>query len=112
MELFEFIMVLLSIVIGLGIAEVLKGFAWSLRFRKVNRAYWVHLVLVLAILLAFLQQWWEAWEFQGIDQWGFVDLLLLLTGSVCLYLIAHLLYPEESAGADLREYYYSVARPM
>lgn len=105
-------MVLLSIVIGLGIAEILKGFAWYLRFRKVDRGYWVHSILVVVVFLAFLQTWWESWEFQGVDQWGFVDLLFLLAGPVCLYLIAHLLYPEESAGANLREYYYSVARPM
>lgn len=112
MELFEFLMVLVSIIIGLGVAEVLTGVARVLRHRDSVRLNWVHTALVAAIFLALLQMWWESWGLQDMSEWSFPGLLMMLTGPVCLFLIAHLLYPEVVAGSDLRRYYYEVARPI
>ena len=39
MSLFEFLMVLVSIIIGLGIAEVLTGVARQLRSRESTQGY-------------------------------------------------------------------------
>ena len=52
MELFEFLMVLVSIIIGLGVAEVLTGVARELRYRKSVQHDWLHAVLVIGIFLA------------------------------------------------------------
>ena len=112
MELFEFLMVLVSIIIGLGVAEVLTGVARVLRHSDSVQRYWVHTTLVVAISLALLQMWWESWGLHDMSEWSFPGLLMMLTGPVSLYLIAHLLYPEEVAGSDLRKYYYDVARPI
>ena len=112
MELFEFLMVLVSIIIGLGVAEVLTGVARNLRHSDSVQRDWVHTVLVAAIFLALLQQWWESWSLRGATEWSFPALLMMLAGPVCLFLIAHLLYPEEVAGSDLRKYYSDVSRPI
>ena len=112
MELFEFLMVLVSIIIGLGVAEVLTGVAGVLRHRDSNRLYWVHTVTAVTIFLALLQTWWESWGLRGATEWSFPGLLMMLTGPVCLFLLAHLLWPEEMPGSDLREYYYRIARPF
>jgi hypothetical protein len=45
MSLFEFLMVLVSIIIGLGIAEILTGVARQIRCRGSIHRYWVHSVL-------------------------------------------------------------------
>ena len=112
MELFEFLMVLVSIIIGLGVAEVLTGVARELRYRKSVQHDWLHTVLVIGIFLALLQQWWESWSLQRFPEWSFPGLLMMLIGPVGLFLVAHLLYPDEVDAADLREYYFSVARPI
>lgn len=112
MELFEFLMVLVSIIIGLGIAETLTGLARALRCRDSVKHYWVHSVLVLVIFIAQLQQWWESWGLRDTPEWTFFALILMLIGPVCLFLIAHLLFPEPVAGANLREYYYGPMRPV
>jgi hypothetical protein len=44
--LFEFIIILKSIVIGLAMAQVLTGFASSLRDPDLHRPCWVHTKLV------------------------------------------------------------------
>jgi len=37
---------------------------------------------------------------------------MMLSGPVGLFLIAHLLFPEPMLGANIREYYYGVMRPV
>ena len=57
MSLFEFLMVLLSIIIGLGLAEILRGIARHIRNRDSASGYWVHAVVVCLVFVALLQQW-------------------------------------------------------
>ena len=112
LSIFEFVMVLVSIIIGLGIAEILNGVASQLRHRRTVRFYWVHSVFAMAIFLALIQQWWEIWGLSTATVWTIVGLLMMLGGPVGLYLIAHLLFPENLRGADLRDYYYGEMRPV
>lgn len=112
MSLFEFLMVLVSIIIGLGITELLKGVAQMFRFRQSVTPYWVHSVLIVFVMVALLQQWWEIWGLQRVSSWTFPGLLLMLSGPVGLFLIAHLLFPQPVRGADVRDYYYGEMRPV
>jgi hypothetical protein len=112
MSLFEFLMVLVSIIIGLGIAEILTGIARVIRCRDSIQSYWVHSVLVIFVFVALLQQWWEIWGVRGTPEWTFPGLIMMLGGPICLFLMAHLLFPEPVQGANLREYYYDAMRPI
>lgn len=112
MSMFEFLMVLVSIIIGLGIAEILTGVARRIRSRNSVQGYWIHSILTAAIFVALLQQWWEIWGLQTASEWTFNGLLMMLTGPVGLFLIAHLIFPEPMPGANLRDYYYGPMRPV
>ena len=112
MGIFEFLMVLVSIIIGLGIGEILTGIARVIRCRKSITGYWIHSVVVAAIFFALLQQWWEIWGLRAASEWTFYGLLMMLAGPVGLNLIAHLLFPEPVQGANLRDYYYGAMRPV
>jgi len=106
MDRFSFIMVLHSIIVGLGVTELLSNVARQIRHRASVKTYWLHSLLVLIIFTAFLQQWWEMWFLQSVETWTFPIIFLLLGGPICLYIIAHLLYPEDMEGADLKALYF------
>jgi len=110
MELFEFVMVLVSIIVGLGIATLLTGVANLLRARGTVRLYWVHSLAVALVFLAHAQVWWESWDLNSAPQWSFGGLLMMLGSPICLFLISHLLFPETLRDADLSEYYFEMAR--
>ena len=107
MSIFEFLMVLVSLIIGLGIAEILTGIASAIRSRKTINFYWVQAVLVTIVFLALLQQWWEAWALNTVEVWSFHGLLMMISGPIGLFLISHLLFPDKTEGADLKAYYYN-----
>ena len=109
MGLFEFVMILLSVVAGLGLAEVLSGTASVLRARNDIRFHWLHVLFQFGVFFALLQVWWESWALRNVPMVSFWAMLMLLAGPVCLFLMAHLLYPRPVEGADLEAHYYRQA---
>ena len=110
MDRFEFLMVLLSIIVGLGIAELLTNVVRQIRARNNTQGFWVHSGLVAILFLAFLQIWWESWDLREVEQWTFPALLLMLAGPAGLFVLSHLLYPQEIEDADLEAYYFENSR--
>ncbi len=107
MDRFEFVMVLLSIIIGLGIGGLLTNVARQIRAGSKCKGFWVHSGVVAALFLAFLQMWWESWGLQRMDVWTFPLLLLMLVPPSGLFIISHLIYPNKLEGADLESYYFA-----
>ena len=105
-------MVLVSIIVGLGVAEVLTGVARQIRFRDSSVGYWVHACAVAIIFFALLQNWWELWVLRDAAQWNFLGLVLMLLPPSALYLVAHLIFPDSIQGAKFRTHYYGEMRPI
>ena len=110
LALFEFVTILLSIVVGLAMTQILVGIANSIRDPDVVRPYLVHSMLAVALLVVLIQQWWEAWSLRGRSEWSFFDLLVMLMPTIGGFLVAHVLFPRAGAPCDLREYYYARRR--
>jgi hypothetical protein len=106
MTLFDFLMVLDSIIIGLGLSEILTGLGQLLRSRGAVRAYGVHAAVVGLILVTLVQHWWDTWGLRDIAQWNFAGLLLFVSGPVLLFLLGYLAFPQSVADWNLEEYYY------
>ena len=100
-------MVLVSLIVGLGLAELLSNVAKLIRDRHSITFYWVHTLFVAIIFLALLQSWWEVWWLNSISTWSFVGLIAMLGGPIGLFVIAHLAFPSVSRNSNLRTYYYS-----
>ncbi|MDH4047387.1 MAG: hypothetical protein OEW68_14185 [Gammaproteobacteria bacterium] len=106
MGLFEFLMILLSVIIGLALTELLTGVASLLRVRETVHFYWVHVGLQFGIFIALLQQWWESWDLARVEVISFGAVLLLIVPSLVLFLIAHMLFPRPATDTNLEDYYY------
>jgi hypothetical protein len=110
MDRFSFVMVLLSIIVGLGVTELLTNFARQIQNRAKSKFYWLHTVLALLVFIALLQQWWESWDQRLVENWSFPILLLMLGGPIGLYLISHLLFPKEASEVNFENHYYDNSR--
>ena len=63
MDIFEYVAVLTSIIIGLGITHLLRGVAGLIQHPDQHRIYWVHLVWVGYLFFTLIFWWW--WERRG-----------------------------------------------
>ncbi len=110
METIEFIAILVSIVVGLAMAEVLQGFADSLRHRLSLRGYWP--IFVFGALVLAMSIWTVRWLWisEGLGVWTWGQLGLALAPGLIIFVMARLTFPQELEGCDLRAYYFNQSR--
>jgi hypothetical protein len=102
-NVFSYLTVLISIVLGLGIAHLLGGVARSVSRRKTTTFYWPTLVWILVLLILIIQVWWVDFSLNRQAHWtlpGFASTLLI---PATLYFMSFLILPETS---DMRETYF------
>jgi hypothetical protein len=109
---FEHLSVLISIIIGLGIAHLLFNVHRLVVARERVRGYWLAIVWVALVFTAQVQWWWSSFGFRDEVRWNFFYFLFILLSPVSLYLAAAFVLPdiERRRRYDLREYYYRNSR--
>jgi hypothetical protein len=100
MSSFEFIAALMSIIIGLGVTNLLAGAGRAFYRRKENPLDEVHIVLTLATLLLLVLQWWVTFKWNTEITWSFDRFLLLIVWTITLYMLTVFLYPPDLSEAE------------
>lgn len=111
MSVMEFILVAHAIIVGLAVAELLRGFADLIRTDRRRGSLRLYLVAAWTLLL-LLQVWWAIWRVGTRDVWTFPEFMAFLLPVALLYVIARLCFPAEMSGADLNAYYRRVSRAI
>jgi hypothetical protein len=107
MDLFEYVGVLVSIVVGLALAHILTGVSRTIQALGQVRLYWVHSLWTLNIMVYLVFFWWFIYHWSGVEHWSFFLFVFLLLYAVALYLISALLFPAElPPGFDFKEHFY------
>jgi hypothetical protein len=108
MDVYLHVRVLLSMILGLGVAHLLRGLARIVQHPKKIRIYWVHLVWALFLFLYLIHFWWWEFSLQKVTQWTFPLYFFIAIYATLLYLLCTLLFPDEMDEYDgYRGYFYS-----
>ncbi|MFL6775643.1 MAG: hypothetical protein ACJ8FN_04530 [Sphingomicrobium sp.] len=99
MQMFEYVIVLISIVIGLALTHLMQGIAGVIQHPRRAGVWWVHLVWVGYMFLSIVFWWWWEFQLQRIQTWTFSIYLFVVFYAFYLYLICAMLFPR-----DLEEY--------
>lgn len=95
MSEFEYISVLLSIIIGLAVTQLLSGIARLVRDgRSLAPAWWI-MAIVATLLLGSLQVWWISFEWRGFTGWTFFSYAAFMVLPSLLYLLSYLVLPAD-----------------
>ena len=108
MSVMEFLLVPHAIIVGLAVAEILRGLADTLRAEDSQISYRLLLIASWALLLLW-QLWWAVWRVGDRTEWTFPEYLVLLFPVAILYMIARLCFPEKVSGSNLQAYYLRVS---
>lgn len=106
MGLFEYISVLTSIIVGLGIAHLLRGLAELVQHPGRHKIYWVHLLWVGFMFFNMVFFWWWEFSLEALDVWLFQHYLFVVIYAVVLYLTCALLFPNDLDGYSGFEDYF------
>ena len=111
MDHFEYVMVLISIIVGLGIAHLLTGVGGIID-RRAGKRPELHLSVPHGAWIAFtftwlVQFWWWEFRFSELDPEWTIDLyFFLVTYAVTLFLMAVILVPKSWDGIENLDDYF------
>lgn len=108
----EYLSVLVSIVLGLGLSHLLSGVGRLIVERHRVRFYWVSVAQLCIVFLATVQFWWSTFGYGEEVENNFFAFLFFLLAPIFLYLMAALVVPglegESEEAVSLKEHYYAV----
>lgn len=105
---FEYLSVLISIIVGLGVSHLLSSAARLIQARRQVRFYAPTLIWMCFLLLVQVQVWWVAFERADQVAWNFFIFLLYLLIPISAFLLAYLIVPDldRPGTIDLRASYH------
>ncbi|HJN76976.1 MAG TPA: hypothetical protein QGF58_23830 [Myxococcota bacterium] len=114
MELFEYSITFILVVIGLGTCRIVGGLGHYLQRRERIEGYWLHGFLVLIVFLAHINFWWTSWSYNDSRFWDFNLASMLIARTIVLYLSTVLVIPDGDgwASTTLKAYYRKCHRPV
>ncbi len=111
MSAFDYLSVLISIILGLGITQVLSGFGRLLNVRSRVRWYGPAVAWGVLLLLIHVQTWWAMFQLRTRPTWTLPVFLFVLLLPILLYLMAALALPDAGGTEpiDMKASYYAHA---
>ena len=110
MNSFEFIMILVSIIIGLGIAELLQTV--SKIIKGAVEGGLLYILWTVNMLNMLIQCFWAYWLYENRVDWTYIELILILLGPIIMYIIASLLYLPNNQYNQFDEYFINHRLPF
>ena len=109
MDDFAHLSVLISIVLGLGLTNLLMGMARIVQMRAQVRIYWPTLVWAFTLLLVFVQTWWTMFGLRNVATWTFQAFAVTLMQPILLFFLSALALPDfdRDESLDLRANYFA-----
>jgi len=113
MSPFEYVIVLISIILGLGITTLLTGVAQLIKHHERTRFYGPYLILIVLVFVLHVHEWWESYTLKSVAVWPLLLFLFIILYPINLYVLAHLLFPSNlDSGYDTRDFYHTNYRKI
>jgi hypothetical protein len=105
---FDYLTVLISIVLGLAITNVLTRLALVMQARQRTNFYWPPIAWAIWIFFIAVQHWWSQWSWRRSPEPSFGGFWLQLLTPVLLFLISALVLPDREVDGklDLEDWYF------
>jgi hypothetical protein len=105
---YEHISVLISIVIGLGLTDILSNVHELVQARDRVRVHWLPVTWAALIFVGLIQWWWSSFGFRDQEDWNFFYFLFLMLRPVTQYLSAAFVLPRvgQEGVCDMGAYYF------
>lgn len=111
MGIFEYLGVLISVIMGLGITHLAIGASKLVQNRDQCKPYLAHSLWTLAILLYILIVWWGMYWWSKHVDWRAYQYLFITLYALALFFLSALLYPYDmDKDIDVEAYFFKQRR--
>jgi hypothetical protein len=111
LDLFEFIIGMISVILALAVAQLFLGVADLVRHRARVSFYLGHSVWLINLFLLTFLHWWSIWAFRDLP-WNFGMFFFSLIGPSLMFFAAAVLNPKDfpEQGVELAQYFLGIRR--
>lgn len=111
MDAFSYLSVLISIILGLGIQQVLQGYRALILSRRRVTFYAPPLIWSVLLLFMVAQHWWSSFHLAARTEWSFAIFATILVMTALIYMMTAIVLPDipPDEPIDLKEHYYREA---
>ena len=111
MDAFSYLSVLTSIILGLGIQQVLQGYRALILSRRRVKFYAPPLVWSVLLLAMVAQHWWASFHLAQRTEWSFAIFATILVMTALIYMMTAIVLPDipPDEPIDLKDHYYREA---
>lgn len=107
MGVFEYIGVLISVIMGLAITHLAVGTSKLIQCRDTAKPYLPHALWTVNILLHILMIWWSMFWWSSLEDWNAFYYLGITLYAIVLFLMAAMLYPYDMHhDIDVEAYFF------
>jgi hypothetical protein len=105
---FEYVTVLISIILGLGITQIVTGLADLIHQWDRVKVYWPHLLWIFLIFFLHIQEWWATYELRSFTSWRLISFFFVIIYPIILFILARLWFPLglTDGTIDLKKFYF------
>jgi len=104
---FEYVSVLISIVLGLGITQIVSGVADIIHQWNKVKLYWPHLMWIAFVFFLHIQEWWVLYDLRTLSEWKLPTFLFIILYPINLFILARILFPSVGADSvDFKKFYF------
>ena len=108
MTSFEYLSVLISVIVGLGLSHLLTSAARLIQRRRRIRLHAPTLLWMATLFVVQIQIWWAFYNARRGAEWTFFSFLVSLVIPVLGYLLCYLIVPDlEAHELDLKASYHA-----
>ncbi len=110
MDAFNYLSVMVSIVLGLGMTRLFAGIGNLVQIRRRVKRYWLHTAWVLLLIVLHVHMWWSFWAMRQVADWTYARFVYVLIGPGSLVIASHIIIPEMPDGRiEVDRYYFDIA---
>src|SRR6267378_2277287 len=109
---FEYVTVLISIILGMGITQIVTGVADLVHQWHRVKIYWPHVLWIILVFFLQIQEWWATYELRQFESLRLPTFLFVLLYPINLFILARILFPlsQQESEFDLKIFYYASYR--
>jgi hypothetical protein len=90
---FEYVTVLISIILGLGITQIVTGIGDVIHQWDRIKIFWPHTFWIVLVFVMHIHEWWYTYGLMKHESWHLVSFLFLILYPIFLFVLARILFP-------------------
>lgn len=107
-EAFAHVRTMISMILGLGIAQLLKNAVKLIDHNKLIKPYALHLLWVFYVFLLMTHFWWWEAHLKEIIHWNFAEYFFLIVYTMMYFALCVLIFPDSiSEYKGFKDYFFS-----